>query len=112
MLHGVAAARHEVQPAREFLSDRDIGNYLRKLFSEETAAIDELREMASGIRSRIIVPPKTDGFANDPSPEEATAIGAPASEDRTQAVPIDTGTEARTPNSAAQNGVSTKDETP
>ncbi|MBT9558811.1 MAG: protein kinase [Myxococcales bacterium] len=81
----------------EFLSDRDIGNYLRKLFSEETAAIDELREMASGIRSRIIVPPKTGGFSSDPSPEDATAIGAPASEDRTQAVPIDTGTESRTP---------------
>ncbi|MFT5430165.1 MAG: serine/threonine protein kinase [Myxococcota bacterium] len=40
----------------EFLSDRDIGAYLRKLFSEKDDDISELREMASGIRTRIIIP--------------------------------------------------------
>ena len=72
----------------EFLSDRDIGGYLKKLFSDDNVAIDELREMASGIRSRVIVAAKT--TVGESLPEEATAIGdAPKvaqSEAATQAV--------------------------
>ena len=41
----------------EFLSDRDIGAYIRKLFSGKDEDINDLREMASGIRSRVMLPP-------------------------------------------------------
>ena len=40
----------------EFLSDRDIGDYMKKLFSDKMEDIEELRGMASGIQSRVLVP--------------------------------------------------------
>ena len=64
----------------EFLSDRDIGSYLKKLFSDDPDHILELREMASGIRSRVLVPPASHttnpGGADHSMNEDATLIGA------------------------------------
>ena len=76
------ATAHEMQIALErfihsrgeFLSDRDIGAYLRRLFSGKTEDVDELRLMASGIKSRIIVPPTTAMSAPSEAAFQATQV--------------------------------------
>ncbi len=80
----------------EFLSDRDIGSYMKKLFSDSDEDTDELREMASGIRSRVFVPPA--GAAGDPDaptmlrdqPDayQPTEISTPAAD-----IPVDDATQ-------------------
>ena len=63
----------------EFLSDRDIGAYLRRLFSDNDEDIAVLRDMTSGIRSRVLVPPAGEGDSSG-GPGAPTIIHSEPSE--------------------------------